>query len=302
MVGSLGSVGGRKQQMLAELARANLANPARAATKGMTYAGSKKALGPDALKPATDDRHKVMEKWVQAALNVVLGVNLKLDGTLKSDARAALMRFQKEEGLPAHGFLDERTLMALELRVGIRAPRDGTHEGTQSRVSQQDPPRAPQKPAPPPEKPGQKALAGDAGKEAQTPVAEKETPNAAAKDKLARVAEVEAVRPKHDPAAALQDAKAKAATGMLQREAMQAVVQVALDREFAREQMTRLGRKGDAALQAEMAAWLQKAVADTPGSAQPGPPWWQKVREMARDHQGEAVRLIREAWLAESKN
>lgn len=62
---------------------------------------------------------------MQAALNVVLGIKLKIDGVLTGAARTALLRFQHENAIPATGLIDERTLQALEKRLGLKAPREG---------------------------------------------------------------------------------------------------------------------------------------------------------------------------------
>jgi len=291
--------------MMAELARADLGGAGRQAMKGMGYNAGKKVLTPTSHKPAGDDKHKVMEKWVQAALNVVLGTKLKLDGTLNGDTRAALMRFQRDNGLAAHGFLDERTLMALELQVGIRAPRDGIYQQTVPRLWQEDVRKAPQKPTSPEKR---KELAhkpqGTAppGETTEAEVGRKEPVRAGVEAKLAKAGAVEggpapAVAAEGD----LQARRAKAADSFLQREAVQAVVRLALSREFAREQGARLGRtsqhperNGEAALQAEMVAWFERAQTAAGGDAA----WLQQLRTLARDRQDEAVAHLRATWQA----
>lgn len=130
----------RQAQMAAELAKAQ-----RASVPGT----ARGALPADALKPRTPDGALMMEKWLQAALNVVLGLKLPLDGLLKGETRLALMRFQKEAGLAAHGYLDEKTLRALEVWLGVTAPRDGRRGGL-NRLWQEDRrPAAAQPPQPP---------------------------------------------------------------------------------------------------------------------------------------------------------
>ena len=146
----------RRVLMMAELAKAGLKHPSQQLVKSMTYAATKRLIEP-AKAAATDSRHRIMEKWVQAALNVALGLRLKPDGQWGGDTRAAIMRFQREEGLHAHGFLDDKTLQALEERVGMRAPREGRLQGA-PRLWQQDraeQTRWQQRPGQPPEKPPQ---------------------------------------------------------------------------------------------------------------------------------------------------
>jgi hypothetical protein len=138
--------------MWKELAKVSLANPGDL-MRSLGYAAGASVMKPGKHRPPTDDRFQIMEKWVQAALNVLLGVKLKIDGNLQGPARIALIRFQKERGLGAHGCIDEKTLRALEEEVGIAAPRDGTYEGTVPPLWMEDR----KKPAPPPGKPPEKA-------------------------------------------------------------------------------------------------------------------------------------------------
>lgn len=260
----------RRKQMMLELAKVDLANPAKSAVKSMSYSASRAVVSPERFRPPSDDRHKVMEKWVQAALNVVLGVKLPIDGVIKGDTRAALMRFQKQVGLPGHGFIDEKTLAALEEAVGLRAPRDGTFQGL-GRLWQEDRRKQTQPPPSPPKKPEEQAqakpkldAAQDKGKEAGEKTAD------------------------------LDRDRQAAAHDFLQREAFGAMVRQAFARDWVREQLDRLGRQGDAALQAEMEAWLQHAQA----SKEP-PEWLTQARTLAREKPEQATQVVRDAWLRE---
>ncbi len=132
----------RRALLAAELAKAQVGKPSTA------LAG---VVPPGALKPQLPEGVLMLEKWVQAALNVALGMKLPVDGVLKGETRLALMRFQKEAGLTAHGYLDEKTLQALEQWVGAHAPREGRHGGL-SRLWQVGDRPAERLP-PPPEKP-----------------------------------------------------------------------------------------------------------------------------------------------------
>lgn len=93
---------------------------AAAAPKGQTPIGE--------FAPA-----RLLERWVQAALTVILGVRLPLTGQWGESTRTALLQFQKVMGLPVHGHLDTATLKALEQAVGLPAPRDGSFAGLRPR-------------------------------------------------------------------------------------------------------------------------------------------------------------------------
>ena len=230
----------RQAQMAAELAKA---------ARTRVPSTARGALPPDAFKPRLPDGAQMMEKWLQAALNVVLGLKLPLDGLLKGETRLALMRFQKEAGLAAHGYLDEKTLRALEVWLGVTAPRDGRRGGL-SRLWQED-----RRPAASPPLP----------------------PN----------------KPLRDDAAPVLPQGPNAAQALLQRQAELAVEQEAFERSFVHDELTRLGRHGDAALHAEMQAWLGRARQGQ------GPAWWVAAQEAARLRPDEAVAALRGAWTTE---
>jgi len=110
----------RRALLAAELAKAQVAKPSTAHAA---------VVPPAALKPRMPEGLLMLEKWVQAALNIALGMKLPIDGALKGETRLALKRFQKEAGLTAHGYVDGKTLEALEKWVDAHAPREGRHGG-----------------------------------------------------------------------------------------------------------------------------------------------------------------------------
>ena len=118
-----------RRKMLMELGKSELAKPDRKQMLGsLGYDGSKAALDPARNRSPVDNTYASFQKWIQAALNVVLGTNLKRDGVVGGLTRAVIRRFQREEGLTAHGYVDESTLQVLELRAGMAAPRSGRNE------------------------------------------------------------------------------------------------------------------------------------------------------------------------------
>ena len=66
---------------------------------------------PDSIEP-TPSGSKYM-RWVQSALNVVLGLRLPIDGIADSATRSAIRSFQKREGLPVDGVVGPETERAL---------------------------------------------------------------------------------------------------------------------------------------------------------------------------------------------
>jgi hypothetical protein len=68
------------------------------------------------------ERQAQLVKWTQAALSVLLGLRLPLDGVLGATTQMAVRRFQTQAGVPQTGALDEATLQALSKAIGHPAP------------------------------------------------------------------------------------------------------------------------------------------------------------------------------------
>lgn len=123
----------RRKLMLMELARADiLKGDFKKMLASLGYDGSKRTLDPSRFKPPGDTSQDMMQKWVQVAMNVVLGTKLSVDGRIGPITRQAIKRFQRQEGLASHGYIDDRTLQVLELRCGVSAPRGVQHEAIPS--------------------------------------------------------------------------------------------------------------------------------------------------------------------------
>jgi hypothetical protein len=178
-----------------------------------------------------DNTHVSFQKWIQAALNVVLGTNLRRDGVVRGVTRAVIRRFQLHEGLTAHGYIDEATLQVLELRVGMEAPRSARHEALPHLL------RLPRKGVwkPPGRNKGGK---GDKSKPAAT-----------------------------EPEAG--GLTGKVAPGIQQREAEAAVAAVAFDDEYVAMAAEERSAQDLAGLRGEMSQWLEQAYGlpeeDSPG-------------------------------------
>jgi peptidoglycan hydrolase-like protein with peptidoglycan-binding domain len=69
-------------------------------------------------------------RWVQSALNDVLGVRLQLHGIADSATRSAIRSFQQRQGLPADGVVGPDTERALIAARGAGSPRDGAASPT----------------------------------------------------------------------------------------------------------------------------------------------------------------------------
>lgn len=124
----------RKQRFLSLLQGMPVSQRARTAIGAAGYDVGRAALAPPtAHKPigdATADNLQV--RWAQAALMVLMGVRLPLDGRVGQQTRLVLLQFQKLAGLATHGRIDAHTLRALEQAIGVPAPIErgyGTRRG-----------------------------------------------------------------------------------------------------------------------------------------------------------------------------
>lgn len=84
---------------------------------------------PDAAAPPTSPPAPTegteYTRWVQSALNQVLGLSLPVDGVMSDQSRDAVRRFQRDRGLPEDGIVGPDTERALaEARRGPAAPSD----------------------------------------------------------------------------------------------------------------------------------------------------------------------------------
>ncbi len=290
----------RREKMTALLAR--LQGPegksAQSATSG--YAHGRSTLTPQAFRPKAADPMQRLARWVQAALAVILGIKLPLTGVIDSATRAALMAFQKQNGLPQSGAVDSRTLEALENAVGMPAP---TKQPAPNWMEQERP--RPQKPkttgaAGSDEAKGQAAQ----GPEEQAPGTEAE---AASQERHTfendqgayGEADAHALRVgqlgKAPPVSRFADATQAASDHLLHSEAMHAVMVLAFERSWIREELQRLGRQGEPALLTELLGFWERARKAGPQA----PAWMLAVAEQAKDHQDRAVQQVRQAWQKE---
>lgn len=255
-----------RRKMLLQLGRSELLKGDwQRLVSQMGYDSSKRALDPSRSRPPVDNTVDSMRKWVQAALNVVLGTNLKLDGVSGPVTRQALKRFQRREGITAHGYLDETTLQALELRVGVRAPRSEGHEGLPHLM------RLPRKGIWKPGRPDDKK-----------------------KDKKPGSAIDE--RSEEIPGAAQEVQAGELKPGLLQTEAEHAVRALAFDPEFVGMAAERQAETDLGSVKAGMTQWLDQAMGLP---KEDSPAWTDKVRRLARGSQEESASLIRRQWWQE---
>ncbi|GEM_PF-3517517 len=251
----------RRRLMLMGLAKADmLKGDFKRMLSGLGYDSSRRTLNPTRFKPPTDNTQDFMPKWVQVALNVILGTNLSIDGKLGPVTRQAIKRFQRQEGITSHGYVDDLTMQVLELRVGVQAPRHINHEAIPHLLML--PRRGIWKP-----RHRDKDRTKKRGKK------EEEGPEIADPD-----AEVDTNR---------------AHPGPLQTEAMRAVCGVAFDDEFIGDSAEELGRKDVKGLRQEIDGFVARNVL---APSQDVPDWLQRARDLARAHQEMAAGIIRRQW------
>lgn len=265
---TLQRVSQRRRQMLMGMARESLLKgDFKKMLSSLGYDGSKRTLDPSTFRPPTDATQGFMQKWVQVALNVLLGTKMRIDGKLGPISRQAIKRFQRQEGITATGFVDDLTLQVLELRVGVRAPRHVQHEPLPFLMML--PKRSIWKPASTRKKRRKNGAS---------------VPDDTATD--SRVA-----------AAADEEVSIKRATpGVLQTEAMGAVAELAFDDDFVADAAAELGRKDNKKLRAEMNEWLRANDRDPENR----PDWIQQVHDHARAHAERAASITRQHWWQQS--
>ncbi len=278
----------RKRKMLRLLAKGG-ADQKKAEDLLPTYAVGKAVLAPQAIRPKTDDPGKKMQRWVQAALMVALGIKLPLHGVIDGLTRAALLRFQKMAGIGQSGAVDDATIRSLEEAVGVQAPH---------RTASAQPPdnilmrvrRA--KGGRPKEESDDKA--GEQLHVAEDAQAERHSFEDIGGENKYGEADAHELRPGQAGASGERkfDPAQLAMQRFLHAEAMQAVLALAFDRTWVRDELDRLGRQGDAALFSEMLRWFEQArTGDTPA-----PAWMQEVAKSAQHQQSDAVARVRKAW------
>ncbi|MCO4760613.1 MAG: peptidoglycan-binding protein [Myxococcales bacterium] len=263
----------QRKKMLAALSRSGaLQGNKKQMTHAMGYRKGKQAVAPDSNRPNMTTSPDTFAKWAQTALRGMLGITLKIDGNIGPVTRAAIKQFQRREGLTAHGYLDERTIQAIELRTGVKAPRGFSHEAVPHLLLV--PRRGLWRPGK--NKPKNKAKAGkDGAKDAAQPDAEV-SPMAAAGEQAAEKA-------------AAQPAKA----GLLQDEAMSAVAEQAFANDFAQLAADRLGREDWQQVQTQMGAWW-KAQSALPAQEQER--WVQLASDEARARDERSSSRLRRRW------
>jgi len=235
--------------------------PASSRSGGFDYGQGKLLVSPASLRPRAVDPAQRLIRWVQAALVILLGIKLPLDGVMSANLRAALLAFQKKAGLSPSGAVDTETLRLLQDMVGLPAPA-----GTETAP----PPWAemPRKTPEPPQKPKPKHDA----------------------ESSKRTGDGELAADLPDSAQRLQMLVLER---FLQREALQAVMAQAFERSWLRDELHRTGRSGDAALLAEVLAWWEQA--QSPDRETP-PHWMAEVANLARQKPTEAIEVARRAW------
>ncbi len=281
----------RKRKMLRLLAKGG-ADQKKAEDLLPTYAVGKAVLSPQAIRPKTDEPGKKLQRWVQAALMVALGIKLPLHGIIDGQTRAALLRFQKMAGIGQSGAVDDATLRSLEEAVGMPAPHRSSSAQPPDNILMRVRRARGGRP---------KEESDDKGGEqmhvAEDPQAERHSFEDTGGDNKYGEADAHELRP--GQAAPSSERKLDPAQLAMQRflhaEAMQAVLALAFERAWVREELDRLGRQGDAALFSEMLRWFERAREGD----NPAPSWMQEVGKLAQHQQAEAIALVRKAWQAD---
>ncbi|MSQ81615.1 MAG: hypothetical protein EXR77_01695 [Myxococcales bacterium] len=273
----------RKRKMLLLLAKGG-AEQKQAEDLLPTYAIGKQVLSPQTIRPKQDDPNKKLQRWVQAALMVVLGVKLPLHGVIDAQTRAALLRFQKTAGLATSGAVDGATLAALESAVGTPAPHRGASAPAPDAIA--IPIRAAK---------GGATKDDDNGDKVERTAqdqAERHSFEDTGGDTKYGEADAHELRPAVIAGKAKHDPQQLVMQRFLHTEAMQAVMALAFDRQWVNDELDRTGRSGDAALFSEMLRWWERSR-----SVDGAPPsWMQDVTKLADQHQTEAVAKVRQAW------
>ena len=85
----------------------------------------RRALANSALKPPMNGSWRVAQaasvRWVQEALNRILGLRLTVDGVAGPATRSAIRKFQQQKGLTADGIVGPQTQAAM-MAAGAAAP------------------------------------------------------------------------------------------------------------------------------------------------------------------------------------
>lgn len=282
----------RRLQVLETLGRQGVMKPDLARMVGaMGRDKAADAVRPDANRPARDTSVDAVPRWIQAALNVILGIKLPVHGRMDELTREALRRFQRMEGLTPHGHADEKTLQVLELRVGVRAPRESFHEPIPELLRLQHRPiwlpkprrneRGPGGARSPDQAPAPRTTE-DAVVEAAGPSAER-APRAPGATRL-------------DQAALAHRADAGPDATFLGREAMASVRALAGAGDFAARAAAEAGHDDAGAMAAAFRVWMETQERT---SAQDAPAWLQDVRNRARMDPGGAASTLRRQWWCE---
>ena len=262
-----------RKKMLHQLGKAGaLQGNAKGQAAAIGYRGGRAAVAPNAKRPNMGNSPDTFAKWAQAALSMVLGTKVKIDGNIGPVTRNLIKQFQRLEGLTAHGYLDERTIQVIELRTGVKSPRGFAHEPVPHLLVQ--PRRGIWKPKPDNKKDKSKKRQQQAGE----PTADQ------AKDDPAHAAA---------EAAAEKSASQPAKPGLLQDEAMGAVGAQAFDNDFAHLAADRLGREDWEGVQNEMHGWWS-TLQEVPAAEQPR--WLHLAAAEARARDQQAAGRVRRRW------